>query len=290
MPALAIFKNFTTRPFGGDDLHLVCIILSFYRFIQFITLTPLCIYYYLQIVRGENIYVNNVPPWCEQYEPSSMFLLFVDDLGGYDSPNSTMIDEQIITSYRRNSFAIIFIVTAIIYFVADVMWICMVWSASSLGTPTVTEPRDKYLWKLIIFKLLVSNVCPFFLLIFGVHNVYQMRHDNYGCGVENPIPENKPDEGVWYGLFVALLITYALELFIWPAILVQHIMRQLRSKSYLARSRVEADDRRAQRLEQYVGLALRLLQCITCNMTSDFKNKGELKEFAVHFVSTYFIE
>ena len=148
----------------------------------------------------------------------------------------------------------------------------------------------KYLWKLIIFKLLVSNVCPFFLLIFGVHNVYQMRHDNYGCGVENPIPENKPDEGVWYGLFVALLITYALELFIWPAILVQHIMRQLRSKSYLARSRVEADDRRAQRLEQYVGLALRLLQCITCNMTSDFKNKGELKEFAVHFVSTYFIE
>lgn len=34
MPALKIFCNLTTRPFAGDDLHLVCFVLGVYRAIQ----------------------------------------------------------------------------------------------------------------------------------------------------------------------------------------------------------------------------------------------------------------
>ncbi|KAL7535880.1 hypothetical protein ACHAXR_012207 [Thalassiosira sp. AJA248-18] len=283
MPALAIFKNFTTRPFGGDDLHIGCLILGFYRLIQFICLAPLCLHYYLQLIRGEDIYVNGIPPWCHQYDLSNILPFFVDDMLQYRvfySGNGT--EYEAIMSFERGIFGIEFVALAVIYFAADITWICMVWSASSLGTPTETNQRDKYLRKLIIFKMFVGNVYPLLLLVFGVRKIFLLREDNYGCG-NGTVPTKKPDEGYWYGFFCALLITYALELLIWPAIVANHVMRVLRTKSYLVRIRAEGHERRVERLEHYVGMALRFFQCITCNR-ADFRNQGELKEFACHFL------
>lgn len=137
--------------------------------------------------------------------------------------------------------------------------------------------------KLIMFKMFVSNLYPLLLLIFGVRKVYELRHNNYGCGDGNE-PENKPDEGAWFGFYSALLITYALELLVWSAVIANQIIRVLRRRSFLVRSSVEGSQRMAERLEGYVGLLLRCLQFIHCNKT-DFRNQGELKEFASHFVS-----
>lgn len=145
MPALAVFRKFTTRPFGGDDLHIVCLILGVYRLIQFICLAPLGIHYYLRRIRGEDIYVNGIPPWCDQYDPSQILLLFVDDLSIAEIPNYDSGGSDKILSYQRTSFGLLFVALAFIYFAADITWICMVWSASSLGTPTETEQRDGYL-------------------------------------------------------------------------------------------------------------------------------------------------
>jgi hypothetical protein len=36
MPALTIFRNFTTRPFAGDDLQIICLVLGSYRCIQLV--------------------------------------------------------------------------------------------------------------------------------------------------------------------------------------------------------------------------------------------------------------
>lgn len=34
MPALTVFRHFTTKPFAGDDLQIVCLVLGAYRVIQ----------------------------------------------------------------------------------------------------------------------------------------------------------------------------------------------------------------------------------------------------------------
>ena len=34
MPALTVIRHFTTKPFAGDDLQIVCIVLAAYRVIQ----------------------------------------------------------------------------------------------------------------------------------------------------------------------------------------------------------------------------------------------------------------
>ena len=63
-------------------------------------------------------------------------------------------------------------------------------------------------------------------------------------------------------------------------------MKALRKSSYVDRHRAKrSQERRAERFEHYVGLMLRFLQCLTCNKTADFRNQGELSEFARHFVS-----
>ena len=78
----------------------------------------------------------------------------------------------------------------------------------------------------------------------------------------------------------------ALELLYWPAAFANHIMNALRKSSYVDRHRTKrSHERRAERFEHYVGLLLRFLQCLTCNKTADFRNQGELSEFARHFVS-----
>jgi len=139
--------------------------------------------------------------------------------------------------------------------------------------------------KLIVFKMFVANLFPLLLLIYGIWNVYQLRANNYTCGIGNKEPDERPDEGYWYGFLCLLMITYALELLVWPAIVLNHIIRLFRRQSFWVRNIVGGNGGGAERFEQYVAMGLRLLQCTTCNKTN-FRNQGELKEFACHFVSS----
>ena len=155
MPALVIFRNFTTRPFGGDDLHIPCMVLGLFRLVQFICLAPLVVYHHTQRIRAKDLLVNNIPPWCDNYFNSSgVFILFVDELDPATGGPSTELSElstnetvqfETFSSFRRLNFGLIFGIFAIVYLAADVTWICAVWSASSLGTPTETKQRDYYL-------------------------------------------------------------------------------------------------------------------------------------------------
>ena len=212
MPSLTIFRNFTTRPFGGDDLQIACLILLLYRAIQLICLIPLAIHMYLDRIRGNDIHVNDVPPWCDQYHTDDFLLLFTDDwnltINHYIMNTTTdefVAEEVELTSFRRHNFGLIFVFVAIVYFAADITWICMVWSASSLGTPTVTKQRDTYLRRLIIFKMFLGNFFPLLLLGFGLWKISDIRKDNYGCGEDNPIPV---DDDVWFVFISILLVTY----------------------------------------------------------------------------------
>ena len=142
MPSLRIYRNFTTRPFGGDDLHIACLILGIYRLAQFICLAPLCIHHYISIIRGDNIWVNDTPPWCGRYDAHDVFLLYVEELDHY---NLSYSGGDELKSFTRNNFGIIYVFFAARYMFLDVGWLAMTWSAASLGTPTETKERDRYL-------------------------------------------------------------------------------------------------------------------------------------------------
>eukprot|EP00579_Thalassiosira_antarctica_P010681 CAMPEP_0201912116 /NCGR_PEP_ID=MMETSP0903-20130614/2870_1 /ASSEMBLY_ACC=CAM_ASM_000552 /TAXON_ID=420261 /ORGANISM="Thalassiosira antarctica, Strain CCMP982" /LENGTH=1009 /DNA_ID=CAMNT_0048447001 /DNA_START=24 /DNA_END=3053 /DNA_ORIENTATION=- len=277
MPALVIFRKFTTRPLAGDDMHIACLILGFYRAVQFICLCPLWIKFYLRRVKGEDIYVNELPPWCDQYEHYSFYIedgqlpILKEEIGNADYKSGSFLDE--------------FLFNSVAYFFYDVAWIIMVWNSASIGTPTEPMRRDVYIRNLIKFKMFVSNLYPLVLLGMGVYYVYAIRDNNYGCGADGE-PVTRPDEGVWYGLYCALLITYALELLIWPAIITNKFIRILRTNIFWDRNRVEGRGGKVERFERKLGLILKMLSCIARGKAGgkDLKNKGELKEFASHIM------
>jgi len=255
-------------------MHIACIILSFYRAIQLICLLPLWIEYYIRRVRGKDIWVNGLPPWCSQYPTYD----FVDMK---DAPE--YLDEIKNIELEPSSFLDEFLANSMMYFIYDVAWVIMAWNSASIGTPTEPMRRDVYLRNLIKFKMFVSNIYPFVLVALGVYYIYDMRKDNYGCGTAGePLPP--PDETPYYGLFCCLIVTYAVEVLFWPAVLANKIIKLLRMNRFFDRRRVEGRGGKAERFERKFGLILKMLSCITRGKAGgqDLKNKGELKEFASH--------
>lgn len=120
--------------------------------------------------------------------------------------------------------------------------------------------------------MFVSNALPSLLLINGVVVVHRLRLNNYGCGdVDEPIQH--PDKEIWFGFFSVLLVTYALELFVWPAIVMNFIIKVFRKIRFLDRSQVEG---KAARFEYKFGIMLKVIQYLTCNKAggTELKNTG----------------
>ena len=133
--------------------------------------------------------------------------------------------------------------------------------------------------------MFIIDCFPIALIIVGCIQVHQGRINNYGCG-DQPLVEAPPDSGVFYNLFCVLIVSYAFELLVWPAIAVNKIVRWIRSHEVIQRGRY-ATKARGERLEQCLGGFLKCISVCCCNKQGgkEFRNQGEMKDFAVNLVS-----
>ncbi|KAL7535218.1 hypothetical protein ACHAXR_007620 [Thalassiosira sp. AJA248-18] len=156
--------------------------------------------------------------------------------------------------------------------------------------------------------MLAVNIFPIALVGFGIWKVHEVRRDNYGCGDETPrckrmtflyriiiFSKNKkkthpfffydsldyPDATWEYIFFCILLVTYTLELLIWPTIVVNKITRWMKSNKVTKKHRY-ATNAKGERLEQCLGGILKCVSVMCCNKAGgkELKNQGELKDFA----------
>lgn len=127
--------------------------------------------------------------------------------------------------------------------------------------------------------MFATIIFPILLIIFGMLSVYHFRRDNFGCGDDVSDQSETVQVKALRILSSILIVTYALEVFIFPAIIVNEIIRCLRSTDLFDRDRG-----RAFRFEFKFGLFLKLLQYLTRGKAGgmDLKNKGELSDFATH--------
>lgn len=224
MPAFTILGSLTTKPLAGDDFQIVCIILMLYRVIQSICLVPIMIVSMIQLYSGADLIIEvdgeRYGSWCPQYaeytDSSNNFILLTA---------GELYDDY---SLVRNRFRRAYVVMAGVFMAIDIAWILLVWNAALLGTPTQPEGRTTRLRRLIFLRLSVINFFPIILLVFGCLKVAITRMDNYGCGEDEELVSSPPDSGVLYGLFSVLLVTYALELFIYPSIVAKKVVQWFR--------------------------------------------------------------
>mmetsp|Transcript_31919 Transcript_31919/g.65102 ORF Transcript_31919/g.65102 Transcript_31919/m.65102 type:complete len:841 (-) Transcript_31919:700-3222(-) len=267
MPSLTILGSLNTRPFAGDDLQILSLVQGFFRILQLCCLViPLAANYYFDYSSGRNLTINGIPPWCPAYHDK--------DVGGYLI--LTIEDRENTKIERIDNTGIIIILSFFSVFI-DLAWAGAVWSAASVGTPTETTTRDGYLRPLLWSKIFIINLFPAILFSYGIYAVDAQRRNNYGCGDEEPI--YYPDDSVWFLFYSILIVSYAFELLIWAAVLVNKIVAFLRGPCFFGRS--SARDK-VHRYEILVGNFLRCLSLCYCFKKGgkNIKNRGELRDAA----------
>lgn len=284
MPALTIFRKFDTSPFAGDDLHILIAILGVFRLLQFVCLVAAAVKFWWATLNGVFVLINGYAPWCLNYTQ-------------IDFRFSGNIVKEILIFREYNIQPItarkhgIWLGCATIYLCVDVAWMCFLWTASSIGTITEPRKRDTHVRRLIIFKMCVLFLFPICLLVFGIVWIHIARRDNYGCpeGVDYRNQNLNPWNGFTSAIFIVLMCTYAIELLMWPLVIVNVIVQQLKTKTGRFIDGRQRLHQRAERLERVLGFVLRMMQCCTCGRFGgqELKNKGELSEFAVNVMHLF---
>ena len=284
MPALTIFRKFDTSPFAGDDLHILIAILGVFRLLQFVCLVAASVKYWWAQLNGVFVLINGYAPWCMNFNQ-------------IDFRFSGNIVKEILIFRENNIQPItnrkhgIWLGCAVIYLCVDVAWMFFLWTASSIGTITEPRKRDTHVRRLIIFKICVLSLFPILLLVFGIVWLHIARRDNYGCpeGVDYRNQHLNPWDGFIHAIFIVLMCTYAIELFMWPLVIVNVIVQQLKTKTGRFIDGRQRLHQRAERLERVLGFVLRIMQCCTCGRFGgqELKNKGELSEFAVNVMHLF---
>ena len=214
--------------------------------------------------------INGIPHWCAQYENVSF------------EPGSPVpiLKGNFEIEYYEDPFIEVFLTPAVAFFCVDVAWLIMVWHSASIGTPTEPMRRDVYIRNLMKIKIFFINLYPIYLIGAALYYVHTIRANNFGCGEEGLGTGVTPDSGGYYGLFCCLLFTYAIELLVWPAMIMNKIVRALQFR----RNRVSS---KAARFEVQLGCILKLLSCCFKKKIGVLKSHGsnlsanrELKDFA----------
>eukprot|EP00978_Attheya_sp_CCMP212_P048074 scaffold470418_cov126-Attheya_sp.AAC.1 len=104
--------------------------------------------------------------------------------------------------------------------VSDMAILASIYSAASIGTPTQTLQRDKFLRPLLQFKIFGLNILMIVLVVLLIVYIKINRDDNWGCGSEKTTFEDSP----WYSLFAAILFLLVFELMFIPCITTCNIV------------------------------------------------------------------
>lgn len=146
------------------------------------------------------------------------------------------------------------------------------------GTPTQPKRRDNALRPLLIFKMTLI-IFPVGLVIGGIIRTHASRQDNYGCGTDVELLFN-PDKTPAFTLYSILLVTYALEILVFPMMFTNKLVKFTRG--HIARDRYSTQ-KRGERLELCLGGCMKCISVLLNNPNlggKDLKNNGELKDFA----------
>jgi hypothetical protein len=113
-----------------------------------------------------------------------------------------------------------FMFLLLVLVVSDMAILASIYSAASIGTPTQTLQRDKFLRPLLQFKIFGLNILMIILVVFLIVFIQINRDDNWGCGSGETTFEESP----WYNLFAAILFLLAFELMFIPCITTCNIV------------------------------------------------------------------
>ena len=116
----------------------------------------------------------------------------------------------------------------------------------------------RFVRNLIKVKMFAISIIPIALIAFGIISIHYFRHNNYGCGTNVPDQSTTMRSRATQSIVSVLVVTYALEVLVFPLMMVNSLIRYLKNHHFFDRDRG-----RAFRFEFKFGLFLKLLQHLT---------------------------
>ena len=111
---------------------------------------------WLDHISGNTLLINGIPYHCPQFDATYLNFTTASSLQGQSLDDINSIE------FKNVGYNVFYLSTASLYLVGDVVWLIMVWSVASIGTPTEPGRRDKYLrcvyilthyaWRLFVLK------------------------------------------------------------------------------------------------------------------------------------------
>eukprot|EP00956_Cyclotella_meneghiniana_P012160 scaffold17264_cov61-Cyclotella_meneghiniana.AAC.2 len=147
-------RSLTTRPFAGDDLHVLCAIHGIYRAVQMICGIPCWIKLFLFRLDG-GVDVNGKPEYCEDALDTTA-AEYYNPLSQLEEDDEVLeyIDQYEVVTTTMASFLIL----SIFYTVLDLTFSMGIVSAANVGTPTDSGVRDGIMRTLLWVKVTFINL------------------------------------------------------------------------------------------------------------------------------------
>ena len=98
-----------------------------------------------------------------------------------------------------------------------------------------------------------------------------------------PPPPHVRKSSSWYMMFCVVMVTYALELLLWPCIIVNQIAKTITSETEKTLSFFRDKDGRHEAMAAFMGGCFKCLQCLCCNRLGggNIRAQIHLKDAAV---------
>jgi hypothetical protein len=142
------------------------------------------------------------------------------DVGDTDQDGPVVIEQKTSADGMRQIMTSAYCFLLLILIVSDLAVLASIYSAASIGTPTQTLERDKFLRPLLQFKIFGLNILMIVLVVCEMVFIQLNRDDNWGCDEGEPTFEDSP----WYKLFAAILFLLGLELMLIPCLTTINIV------------------------------------------------------------------
>ena len=292
-------RSLTTRPLAGDDFHIVCILNGAFRIISLVCTLPVWVLIFQVRLSGTEMMINDQPFWCRSSEEVDLWTLYVSPPveqlqnvvnGTSFGPIEEDIDD--VTKHQLRSMVIpfsLYLTVSLLYNILDMVLSLAMWNAAAIGTPVEPRGRERALVSMIWIKMTFLNLLLFTVLGSGIYLTHAGRVYNYGCSSLHDQAVHHYESTIWYGLFCAAMAIYAVELLMWPCM----IMNQVGHAIALQGRRISLF-RRLGQLEdeegycaQCIGCCIQCIRCLSCNQLGggNIKAKTDLTDAAIAFMN-----
>jgi hypothetical protein len=234
------------------------------------------------------------PSWCryDQIDPWTLyFTLDGDQLEiletGYQNVGDVSHGEhhvkQMVIPFS------LYLIISLLYNALDIILSLAIWNAAAIGTPVEPRGREKALVSMVWIKITFMNLLLLAVLGSGIFLTYTGREYNYGCDVHQNSVEYY-ENSIWYGFFSASMAVYAVELLMWPCIIMNQVGNAIALQSRrISLIRSGLTDDKEGFCAQCIGCCIQCIRFLSCNRMGggSIKAKSDLRDAAVAFMDFF---